>query len=122
MNRVHIIPGYIHQDICETMIVSAREQAAELKLEMGDRPEGIVECGVQEQGKTKRGEIIAHQAMSKLPELQLEEHRMPMAVAIIGPGATLEHAREKADRTARMVVRAVHHMIRLKNDLETKPQ
>jgi 6,7-dimethyl-8-ribityllumazine synthase len=139
--RIHVIAGFIHKDICEQMIAAAREQADELEISIErivwipgsleaplateiiiteNRPDGIVVFGVQEQGETKHGEIIANQVTSKLLDLQLE-HRMPMAIAIIGPGATLEHAREKADRTAKKAIRAVHHMIRLKDDLDTKP-
>jgi 6,7-dimethyl-8-ribityllumazine synthase len=140
--RVHIVAGYIHQDICETMIEAARQIQAELDCRIDrvvwipgtleaplavkeliekDRPDAIVVFGVQEQGKTKHGEVIAHQATSKLLDLQLA-YRIPMAIAIIGPGATLEHAQEKAVRTAQKALRAAVHMTRLMNDFETKPQ
>jgi hypothetical protein len=45
-----------------------------------------------------------------------------MSIAIIGPGATLEHAKEKAVRTAEKALRAAAHMKRLIQVLETKPQ
>lgn len=140
--RIHIVAGFIHQDICETMITAARDLAPSLQVEIGrvvwipgsleaplaakelmerDRPDAIIVFGIQEQGKTTHGEIIAHQATSKLLDLQLA-YRMPMAIAIIGPGATLEHAQEKAERTAQKALRAAVHMIRLMADLEAKPQ
>lgn len=80
--RVHIVAGYIHQDICETMIEAARQVATELGCQIDrvvwipgsleaplaakelierDRSDAIVVFGVQEQGKTKHGEVIAHQ-------------------------------------------------------------
>lgn len=140
--RVHIVAGFIHQDICELMIHAARMIAPSLGVEIDrivwipgsleapmavneliqrDRPDAIVVFGVQEQGKTKHGEVIAHQVTSKLLDLQLE-YRMPMAVAIIGPGATLEHAQEKAERTAQKALRAALHMVRLMSDFDVKPQ
>jgi 6,7-dimethyl-8-ribityllumazine synthase len=139
--RIHIIAGYIHKDISDMMVEAAREQANALGVEIGrvvwipgsleapltvqeiidtDRPDGIVVFGVQEQGETKHGEVIAHQATSKLLDLQLA-HKIPMAVSIIGPGTTLEHATNKAERTAKKAIMAVHHMMKLLNDLDTKP-
>lgn len=139
--RIHVVAGYIHQDMCETMIAAARQVAPELDCEIDrivwipgsleaplaakdlierDRPDAIVVFGVQEQGKTKHGEVIAHHATSKLLDLQLQ-YRMPMAVAIIGPGATLEHAKEKAERTAQKALRAAVHMTRLMTDFDVKP-
>ncbi|MBI5794589.1 6,7-dimethyl-8-ribityllumazine synthase [Candidatus Uhrbacteria bacterium] len=139
--RVHLVAGYIHKDICDMMIDATRSITDELgcridrvvwipgsleaplavkELIEQDRPDAIVVFGVQEQGATKHGEVIAHQATSKLLDLQLQ-YRMPMAIAIIGPGATLEHAKEKAERTAHKAFRSAVHMVRLLMDLDTKP-
>jgi 6,7-dimethyl-8-ribityllumazine synthase len=79
------------------------------------RPNAIVVFGVQQQGKTKHGEVIAHQTTNKLLDLQLR-YDMPMAVAIIGPGATLEYAAEKAKYTAQKALRAAMHMVYLQRD------
>lgn len=129
-------------DICDSMIEAARQVTQELdctidrvvwipgsleaplavkELIERDRPDAIVVFGVQEQGETKHGEVIAHQATSKLLDLQLA-YRMPMAVAIIGPGATLEHAQEKAQRTAQKAIRSAVHMTRLITNFDTKPK
>ncbi len=78
--------------------------------------DAIVVFGVQAQGKTKHGEVIAHQVTSKLLDLQLR-YRMPMAIAIIGPNATLEHATDKAKYTAQKAVRAAVHMVTLMRDI-----
>jgi 6,7-dimethyl-8-ribityllumazine synthase len=131
--RIHIVAGFIHREICEQMIKAAHELIPELDLLIDDvtwvpgsletplavqsviqrdRPDAIVVFGVQAQGKTKHGEVIAHQVTSKLLDLQLRE-RMPMAVAIIGPNATLEHAEAKAKYTAQKAIRAAVHMVKL---------
>src|SRR5438309_932220 len=104
-NHIHAVAGQIHREICDQMLSYAREAekdldavidgvtwvpgnleaplATQMLLEKG-RPDGIVVFGVQERGETKHGEVIAHQATSKLLDLQLA-HQIPMAIAIIGP-------------------------------------
>lgn len=139
--RVHLVVGYIHKEICDRMIDAVQSIADELDCRMGrvvwipgsleaplavkelierDRPDAIIVFGVQEQGATKHGEVIAHQATSKLLDLQLQ-YRLPMAIAIIGPGATLEHAKEKAVRTAKKALHAAVHMVKLTHDFGTEP-
>jgi 6,7-dimethyl-8-ribityllumazine synthase len=129
ITHVHIVTGFIHKDIYELMVESIQKLADELNIHIEpvtwvpgslevplavkeliarDRPDAIVVLGVQAQGKTKHGEVIAHQVTNKLFDLQLN-YRMPMAIAIIGPNATLEHAREKAKYTAQKAIRATVH-------------
>ncbi|MFA4845716.1 MAG: 6,7-dimethyl-8-ribityllumazine synthase [Patescibacteria group bacterium] len=131
--RIHIVAGFIHREICETMVEAARDLSDELNVNIEpvtwvpgsleaplavkelietDRPDAIVVFGVQEQGKTKHGEVIAYEVTSKLLDLQLN-NRMPMAIAIIGPCATLEHARGKAKYTAQKAIRAAVSMVSL---------
>ncbi len=139
-SRIHIVAGYIHKEICESMINYAKELESELNaiideviwvpgsleaplavklLISNDRPDAIIVFGVQQKGKTKHGEVIANQATSKLLDLQLE-HRMPMTIAIIGPGASLEHAAGKAKYVAQKAMRAVMHMVEMKMKIETQ--
>lgn len=141
ITRVDIIAGFIHQDICDLMIAAAQKLAPTLNCKIGrilwipgsmeapfaaqelirqDRPDAMMIFGVQQKGKTKHGEIIAHQVTSKLLDIQIT-HRIPMAIAIIGPQATLVHAKKKAVRTAEKALRAVQHMKTLQQDLSTKP-
>ncbi|MBT4255421.1 MAG: hypothetical protein HOD87_05100 [Gammaproteobacteria bacterium] len=129
--RIHIVAGMIHRDICKEMIDAAKRTAPNLGIVIdkivwvpgsleaplavqtaikNDRPDGIVVFGVQQKGKTNHGEVIAHQVTSKLLDIQLA-FTMPMAIAIIGPGATLEHAQNKAVRTAEKALRAIAHMM-----------
>ena len=140
--RVHLVAGYIHKDICDMMIDAARSIEDQLDCRIDrvvwipgsleapfavkelieqDRPDAMVIFGIQEQGATKHGEVIAYQTTSKLLDLQLQ-YRMPMAIAIIGPGTTLEHAKEKAVKTAQKALRAAVHMVKLTHDFSTEPQ
>ena len=133
LRRIHIVAGFIHKDICALMIDAAKDEAKNLGFVIDrcvwvpgsleaplavsmliekDLPDAIIVFGVQQQGKTKHGEVIANQATAALLNLQLQ-HRMPMAIAIIGPDATLEYAREKSDRTARKALRAAVYMANL---------
>ncbi len=128
--RIHLVAGYIHRDICEEMVRHASAIASELdsvieevtwipgsleaplavkKIIESKRPDAVVVFGVQEQGQTRHGDVIAHQVTGKLLDLQLA-YLMPMAVAIIGPGASLEHAAGKAAYTSQKALRAAVHM------------
>ncbi|MFZ5480500.1 MAG: 6,7-dimethyl-8-ribityllumazine synthase [Myxococcota bacterium] len=100
IDRVVWIPGSLEAPLAVKALVES------------DRPDGVVVLGVQARGQTKHGEVIAHQATGKLLELQLR-HMIPMAVAIIGPNATLEHAKAKAKYSSQKAIRAVAHMIGL---------
>jgi 6,7-dimethyl-8-ribityllumazine synthase len=134
--RVHVVAGYIHREICESMITYAKSLENELEAVIerviwvpgnletpfavnetikNAAPDGIIVFGVQASGKTKHGEVIANQVTRKLLDLQLR-YRMPMAVAIIGPNASLEYAKTKAQASSLKAMRAVVHMIKLKLD------
>ena len=136
---LHIVAGYIHRDICERMIAYARNLEAELDASIREvtwvpgtletplavkeiletrPPDGIIVFGVQERGRTKHGEVVAHQATGKLLDLQLQ-YRAPMAVAIVGPGTTLEYARRKERYVSEKAMRAAVHMVTLKRELGT---
>jgi 6,7-dimethyl-8-ribityllumazine synthase len=137
--RLHVVAGFIHRDICEKMVLHARAVTEELDASIEQvtwipgsleapfavkeiiehkHPDAVVVFGVQERGKTKHGEVIAHQATSKLLDLQLA-YRIPMAVAIIGPNATLIHAARKAKYASQKAMRAVVHMVLLARELSS---
>ena len=138
--RVHVVAGVIHREICEQMVMHARAVTEELDVIIEEVtwipgsleaplavkeilesrcPDAIVVFGVQSRGKTKHGEVIAHQATSKLLDLQLT-YRVPMAIAIIGPSATLQHAADKAAYTAQKAMRAAAYMVGLVQGLRKK--
>jgi len=131
--RIHVVAGEIHKKICEQMIAASRKLNKELgtfieqitwvpgsleaplavkKIIENHRPDAIVVFGVQQKGKTKHGEVIAHNATNKLLKLQLK-YRMPMAIAIIGPNTTLIHASGKAITVAQKSMRAAVRMVKL---------
>jgi 6,7-dimethyl-8-ribityllumazine synthase len=135
--RIHVVAGFIHREICEAMVTHARAVTEELDATIeqvtwvpgsleaplavkgiieNKRPDAIVVFGIQERGKTKHGEVIAHQATSKLLDLQLA-YNVPMAVAIIGPDATLQHASRKAKYSSQKAMRAAAHMVSVLRDL-----
>lgn len=135
--RVHVVAGFIHREICEKMVAHAKAVTKELDAVIEEvtwvpgtlevplavqliienkRPDAVVVFGVQRQGKTKHGEVITHQATQKLLELQLR-FRMPMAIAIIGPNATLQHAEGKAEYTSQKAMRAAVQMVKIVNTL-----
>ena len=135
--RIHVVASYIHRDICEKMVahaeIAARDLGAEIKrvtwipgsleaplavkcIVESDRPDAVVVFGVQERGQTKHGEIIAHQVTSKLLDLQIAL-KIPMAIAIIGPGATLQHAEGKAQRTSEKAIRAALDMVKIVSEI-----
>jgi 6,7-dimethyl-8-ribityllumazine synthase len=134
--RIHVVAGLIHREICEQMVLHAREVTEEINASIDhvtwipgsleaplavkhiietSRPDAIVVFGVQERGKTKHGEVIAHQATSKLLDLQLT-YQIPMAIAIIGPDTTLEHAAQKAKYSAQKAMRAAARMVAVVRD------
>lgn len=137
--RIHIVAGFIHREICESMVAFAQDVSVELdcvidrviwvpgsleaplavnEIIASDRPDAIVVFGIQQKGKTKHGEIIAQQVTNKLLDIQLQQ-RMPMAIAIIGPGTTLEHAAGKAQYVSQKAMRAAVHMIHLLEEFKT---
>ena len=136
MNRnICIIATEIHEDVSNKMIDAAKAVASSLRLKIQKiewapgtleipltikeilegavHYDGLVIFGFIQRGKTKHGEIVAHQSTGKILDLQLA-YRMPMAVAIIGPDATQDHAFGKASRTAQKAMRVVAKMIDLK--------
>ena len=131
--RIHVVAGLIHREICEQMLKHAQSVCDELDAVIQQvtwipgsleaplavrniiekvRPDALVVFGVQARGKTKHGEVIAHQVTSKLLDLQLS-FNMPMAIAIIGPDATLQHATRKAKYAAEKAMRVAAQMFRL---------
>ncbi len=66
------------------------------------------------QGETKHDEVVAHQTARKLMDLSVE-HRKPVGMGIIGPGANRMQALERAEEYAR---RAVEAAVKLARRLE----
>ena len=135
--RVHVIAGQIHRDLCEQMITHASGVLEELDAVITDvtwvpgsleaplaakaiiehhRPDAIVVFGVQAAGKTSHGEVVARVATRALVDLQVA-FNIPMAIAIIGPNASLEHAAAKAEYVSQKAMRAAAHMVAVLKNL-----
>ncbi|ADY01074.1 riboflavin synthase subunit beta [Vulcanisaeta moutnovskia 768-28] len=63
------------------------------------------------QGETKHDEVVAHQAARKLMDLSVE-HKKPVGMGIIGPGANRMQALERAEEYARRAVEAAVKLAR----------
>ena len=66
---------------------------------------GIAVLGYIERGHTLHGEVMGHVVQDALVRLQLE-FRIPVGVGIVGPGATIEQARERNVGYGRAAVEA----------------
>lgn len=76
--------------------------------------DAVVTLGAVIQGETGHDEVVAHQAARKLLDLSLE-YGKPVALGIIGPGASRAQAQERVDDYARRAVEAaVKGVIRLR--------
>jgi 6,7-dimethyl-8-ribityllumazine synthase len=67
--------------------------------------DAAVVLGYIERGETLHGEVMGQVVHRAFVELSLQ-HRKPVGVGIIGPGATLEQAQARRDPYARAAVRA----------------
>lgn len=105
-NIIHVtwVPGSLEVPFAVQEILAVRSVDA------------VVVLGVIRSGKTKHGEVLANAVTSKLLDLQLQ-HKMPMAVALIGPCASLEHADGKAKATAEKAMRVAVSMVKLQREL-----
>ena len=124
--KLVIVAGMFNQSLVEAMIEAATAEAraggAEvLRVDCVNgcyeiplmaaveiaRPEAdaLVVLGYIERGETLHGEVMGHVVSEALVRLQLE-HRKPIGLGIIGPGATAEQAEARKLGAARAAVRA----------------
>jgi len=73
--------------------------------------DGVVALGAVIQGETKHDEVVAHQAARKLLDLGIE-YGKPVALGVIGPGASRMQALERVEDYARRAVEAAVKMVR----------
>ncbi|RLG88507.1 MAG: 6,7-dimethyl-8-ribityllumazine synthase [Thermoprotei archaeon] len=86
-----------------------------------DDVDGIVALGAVIKGETKHDELVANHAARKIIDLSLEFGK-PVALGIIGPGATRMQALERVEEYARRAVEAtVKMMHRIRNLRAAKP-
>ncbi len=80
--------------------------------------DGVVALGAVIQGETKHDEVVASQASRKIMDLMIE-YRKPVALGIIGPGASRMQALERVDDYSRRAVEAVVKMANRLKKLES---
>lgn len=115
--HVAIVAAYFNPSIVEPMIISAR-QALEVQGAVVDylikvpgcyempltvhtllrqtKVQAVVVLGYIERGQTLHGEVMGHVVHRALIDLQLQ-YKKPIGLGIIGPGATLEQAKERKE-------------------------
>jgi len=79
------------------------------KLLKRDDIDAIVTLGAIIQGETEHDEVVGHQVARKLLDLAIE-YGKPVALGIIGPGATRAQAQERVDEYAKRAVEAAVEM------------
>ncbi|MCD6428679.1 MAG: 6,7-dimethyl-8-ribityllumazine synthase [Desulfurococcales archaeon] len=80
--------------------------------------DGVVALGAVIQGETKHDELVAQQAARKILDLGVE-YGKPVALGIIGPGASRMQALERVEDYARRAVEAAVKMVRRLKNLES---
>ena len=84
-----------------------------------DDVDAAVVLGAVIQGETKHDEVVAHQAARKLMDLSIQ-HGKPVALGVIGPGATRAQALERAEEYARRGVEAAVKLARRLKELRSR--
>ena len=87
------VPGCYETPIVTAALIARRDVDA------------VVVLGYIERGKTQHGEVMGLVVQGALVKLAIE-HRKPVGIGIIGPGATQQQAEERKDPYARAAVRA----------------
>jgi len=113
--RIGIITAQFNAEIVEPMVIAAQEElktaqaevteiirvpgsyeiplAANILLQKGNL-DALIVLGYIERGETLHGEVMGHVVHTSIVDLQLK-YSVPIAIGIIGPGATIEQARER---------------------------
>ncbi|MEM1873203.1 MAG: 6,7-dimethyl-8-ribityllumazine synthase [Acidilobaceae archaeon] len=82
-----------------------------------DYVDAVVVLGAVLKGETSHDEVVAHQAARKLLDIGVA-HGKPVALGVIGPGASRMQALERAEEYARRAVEAAVKMSRRLSELK----
>lgn len=85
--------------------------AADLLLKKGN-VEALIVLGYIEKGETLHGEVMGHVVHRSIVELQLQ-YSTPIAIGIIGPGATLEQAQARNIEYAKGAAQCALEMVQI---------
>lgn len=135
--KICVIAVEFHKKLVNEMVEHAQKIAPKLKAEIKDiiwvpgsleipliikeilenrTYDALVILGYIEKGSTQHGEVMGHQVLNKILKLQLK-YRMPMGLGIIGPGATLEQAKERTIHSSENAMKAAVKISNLKKML-----
>ena len=124
--RLALVTGDFHRELAEAMIAAATAEATRLgasvvtvvrvpgsyeiplvadALLARDSIDALVALGCIERGETLHGEVMGHVVHQALVQLQLQ-HKKPIGIGIIGPGATPEQAALRQESYAAAAVAA----------------
>ncbi|RYE92208.1 MAG: 6,7-dimethyl-8-ribityllumazine synthase [Myxococcales bacterium] len=124
--KIALVTGDFHRELAEAMIASATAEATRLGARIAtvvrvpgsyeiplvadsllarDSIDALVALGCIERGETLHGEVMGHVVHQALVQLQLQ-HKKPIGIGIIGPGATPEQAAVRQDAYAAAAVAA----------------
>ncbi len=125
--RVAFVVAEFHRSLADAMLFTAANEAKQLgarvvrtvrvpgayetplvtrKL-LGRRDvDAVVVLGFIERGETLHGEVMGHVVHRALVEASLE-HKKPVGLGLIGPGATKKQAEARKKSSARSAMRAV---------------
>ena len=131
MNRIVLVCGSYHREAVERMVVTARDRAGELELELAAEQwvPGALECplalqqllarddiagavllGIIERGETQHGLAMGQAVVQAVVNLQLATGK-PVGMGVIGPGAEPQHIEPRLLPYARKAVDAVAEML-----------
>lgn len=133
-----IVLAQFNHDITDVMLASAHDEAKKMDISVSHvvkvpgsyeiplmanellknpRVSAVVVLGYIERGETQHGEVMGHTVHSCLLRSSLE-HRKPVGLGIIGPGAVVQQAEARRDPYARAAVRAAVAACRKLSEIE----
>lgn len=137
-HRISIIAAQFNPAIVDPMVLAAQESlqaagahiqdivrvpgsyeiplAADLLLKKGDI-DALVVLGYIEKGETLHGEVMGHVVHRSIVQLQLQ-YSTPIAIGIIGPGATIQQATKRNREYAIGAAECAIHMIEVVHELK----
>lgn len=138
--KLCLIAAEFHQGIMAAMLAQAQTAAQELEAEIVDiitvpgaveipfacqtaldsgKYDALAVLGFIEKGETLHGEVMGHQVLCKIMDLQLA-HGRPIGYGIIGPGATETQAKARTADSASGAIQAAVRMLELKEQFNNE--
>lgn len=133
--KICVIVAEFHKKLADEMLERAKAIAPELNASIDDvvwvpgsfeipfalneilklkKFDAIAVLGYIEKGETLHGEIMGHQVVNKIFDLELQ-YDIPVGLGIIGPGATMEQAIVRTKSSAEKAMKAAVKLLDIKN-------